>query len=154
MFGRNADDVVPTAAWSLDNTAYRQIVAFGGTAGEYDFLARGIQASGDRLGGVIDCLSCTVSLRMAHTAGVAVRLAEEGQHRMDDPRIDSRRGMVVHVDNPFKIWSWCHENGGPSYYMFPVIQSRDGPLHSTQKIGVVKKPTRGKLRDQVLHHDL
>ena len=74
-------------------------------------LVKTISLASAPIAAAIDC-ACLVDGRagvvaecVADAAGVAVLLGEVGQHRLDDARVDPRRGVVVHVDELVVRWS-------------------------------------------------
>ena len=107
VFGGDADEVVAAAALALGDAADGEVVAFGGAAGEDDFLGVGADGGGDRFARAASTASRASSPNgVADAAGVAVLLGEVGQHRLDDARVDARRGVVVHVDEVVRRWAW------------------------------------------------
>ena len=98
VLGADADEVIAAAARALGDAADGEVVAFGGAAGEDDLRGRGADRRSDRRPRPLDGLARRVAERVADAAGVAVLLREVRQHRLDDARVDARRGVVVEVD--------------------------------------------------------
>ena len=87
---RGSSDCTPL--FLLGAALYRKV------SGEEDFLGTGgPQTIGDSLAGVGDDVA-RLPRRIVHRAGVEVVVGEEGNHRLVDFRGDSRRGVVVGVD--------------------------------------------------------
>ncbi len=105
MFGGDAHQMIAATAVALGDAADGEVVAFGGAAGEDDFLWVGADGGGDRVARLVDGGASFVAESVAHAAGVAVLLAEVGEHRLDDARVDPRRGVVVHVDELEGNWA-------------------------------------------------
>ena len=78
-----------------------QIVALGCAAGEHDF-ARCAPMAPAIVSRARSTASRLPAEGMARAAGVAILLGEKRQHLRHHPRIDPRRGMVVHVNRQFK----------------------------------------------------
>ena len=73
----------------------REIVAFGGAGGEYDFARIGVDEprhiGARRLGRRHRILAVDVALAVR----IAEMLGEIGQHRLEHPRIDGSRRLIV-----------------------------------------------------------
>ena len=102
VLGRDADEVIAAAALAFGDAADREVVALGRAAGEDDFLGVGADRRGDRLPRRVDRVAGFVADGV-DAVRVAVLLVEVRQHRLDDARIDARRGVVVHVDELVRI---------------------------------------------------
>ena len=98
VFRLDADHMVPLTAWVFGQAAEGQVVALRRAAGEHDFAGIGVQGPGDRASSLFNGLVDFRADRVAGTGRVAVLFAEVRQHGGDDPRIDSRGGMVIEID--------------------------------------------------------
>jgi hypothetical protein len=90
------------SALTFGDAADRQIVAFGGAAGEHDFVGVGANRSRDGFAGDIDGVACLMS-KSVNAMWVAKLLGEVRQHGLDDARVDACRGVVVHVNGAIRI---------------------------------------------------
>ena len=102
VLGRDADQMIAAAALALGHAADGEVVAFGGAAGEDDFRRIGADGGCDRLSRCVDGVARFVAGGV-DAMRVAVLRVEIGQHRLDDARIDARRGVVVHVDELLRV---------------------------------------------------
>ena len=98
VLGRDADEMIALALAAFGDAADRQVVAFGRAAGEDDFARLGADGRGNGWRAASTAVLGFPAPGMADAAGVAVLLAEVGQHRLDHARIDARRGVIVHVN--------------------------------------------------------
>ena len=90
--------MVAAAALALGDAADGEVVAFGGAAGEDDFL-RGPRRSLRRsLPRGVDGFARLLAEGVADAAGVAVVLGEVRQHRGEDAGVDARGGVIVEVE--------------------------------------------------------
>ena len=98
MLGRDAYDMAARAANTVGNAADGQIVALRGPARKDDVSLASADCGSDCGPGRIDRVFRLPAERMADAAGVSIQLRKIGEHRLDDARIDPRRGVVIHVD--------------------------------------------------------
>jgi hypothetical protein len=112
------DDVVALLAVEVSRAFDRQVVALGRARGEDDLLGLGgTDEPRDLRARVIHRFFGLPAKGMAAAGGVAEALAEIRQHRLEHPRIDGRRGVVVHVDGKLE----CH-----GAFVFSVgVETRD-----------------------------
>src|SRR5947207_13768390 len=97
MFDRAADEVTRRAPRASDEAEDREIIGFGGAAGEEDFVGRGIEQRGGLLAGVFQSLAC-VSAGVMTGGGIAGSVAEVRPHRFPHGGKHGRRGVVIKVN--------------------------------------------------------
>src|SRR5947207_459655 len=85
------------AACTTNEAEDREIVGFGGAAGEKHFVGRGIEQRGGLLAGVFQSLA-GVSAGVVTGGGIAGSVAEERPHRFPHGGKHGRRGVVIEVD--------------------------------------------------------
>ena len=98
MFGGHADNVPSTVGKTFRNPANRQVVALRGPARPNDFFRARADGRGDLRAGVLNGVLGRRAEGMARAARIAVNHREIGQHRLDSPRIDAGRGVIVEID--------------------------------------------------------
>ena len=115
MLDRGGDDVVALVLVELDHALDGEVVGLGGAAGEDDLLRLGVDQAGDPLAPRLGRLLRLPAVAVAPAGRVTEGLGEIGHHRLEHPRIERGRGVVVHVD------SLAVHAGGTSDY--PIIQT-------------------------------
>src|SRR5262249_23075618 len=81
-----------------DHALEGEVVGLGGTAREDDVLRLGVDEPGDLLATRLDGLLGLPPESVAPAGGVPEHAAEVRHHRLEHPRVQGRRGVVVHVD--------------------------------------------------------
>ena len=144
------DDVVALVLVELDDALDRQVVRLGGAAGEDDVLRLGADQAGDLLAAGVDGLLGLPAEAVGAARGVAEVLGEVRQHRLEHPRIDRRRGVVVHVDCACSSSTSSHPRSGQSGPVRSTI--RPGPRRVKEVRGLpglpagIRSPRRGSAR--------
>ena len=103
VLGRRRDDVVALFGVHLGHALDRQVVRFGGAAGEHDLFRVGADQVGDLLAGVVDGLFRLPSERVVAAGRIAEFFREVGQHRLQDARIHRRGGVVIKINGGFHV---------------------------------------------------
>jgi hypothetical protein len=98
VLGHARDDVVALLAVHLGDALDREVVRLGCAAGEDDFLGRGPDQIGHLLARRFDRLFGVPAKGVIAARRIPEVLREEREHRLDDARINRRRGVIVHVD--------------------------------------------------------
>ena len=97
VLGDAGDDVVALVLVELDNPLDRLVVGLGRAAGENYLLGLRIDQRGDLVARLVDRFLGFPAEAMVAAGGVAELLREVRQHRLQHPRIDRRRRVIVHV---------------------------------------------------------
>ena len=94
-------DQVAFAALGLGkgHAAQSQVVALGPATGKNDLPWFAAQDPGHHSARLIHRFGCLAPL-VVDAGGIAIGLGPIGQHGLDDPGIDGRRGCVVEIDGP------------------------------------------------------
>ena len=95
------DDVVALFAVHFRGAFERQVVRFGGAAGEDDLLRRRVDQTGDLRARVLDRFFGRPAKGVVAARGIAELLVEVGQHRFDHARVHRSGGVVIHVNRQF-----------------------------------------------------
>ncbi len=98
VLGRRRDDVVAFFGVHLGHALDRQVVGFGGAAGENNFLGGRADQIRDLLARVVDCLFRFPPETVVAAGGVAEFLREVWQHGVDDSRVSRRRSVIIKIN--------------------------------------------------------
>src|SRR6476660_3645098 len=90
--------MIAATPFAFGDAADRKVVALGGAACENDLTRVGSYVACDQFSGGINRIASFVAGSM-DAMWIAVLRVEVRQHRLNNARVDARRGVVVHVDN-------------------------------------------------------
>ena len=113
VFCAGGDDPVSPGAVSPGSPLQGEVDRFRRSAGEDDFLREGTDQGGNPPAGLRDCRFRTPAELVLPARRVSVRLLHQGEHRLDDPPVHARRGIIIKIDRDvhcfrlFQKGSWC-----------------------------------------------
>ena len=125
MLGGRGDDVVALLGVHLGDALDRQIVRFGGAAGEDDLLGGGADQARDLLARLLHRLLGFPAEAVIAAGGIAEDLEEIRLHRLEHARIHRRGRVIVHVNRQFHILSFITSS---SAAIAKIIQTVAGRL--------------------------
>ena len=131
VLGLEGDDVVALGPVELRHALERQVVRLGGAAGEDDLVRLRADERCHLLPGLLHRRLGPPSEGMVPRRRVAKVLAQVGQHRLQHPRVERGRGMVIHVDG--------QAHGLPK--RLPTLAYQCGPVESI----IRAKPSNSRL---------
>ncbi len=105
VLGGRRDDVVALFGVHLGHALQRQIVRFGGAAGEHDLLGGRPDQARDLLARLLDRFLGFPAKAVIAAGGVPEGLKEIRLHRLEHARIHRRGRVIVHVDWQFHLRS-------------------------------------------------
>ena len=109
---------LPRGGLPFGHAANRQVVALRRPARQDDFFRPRADGRGDSVAGIFDGILGRRAEGMARAARIAVSLREIRQHRLDHPRIDAGRGVIVEIDGQAQANSAfmqiCDQDSKPS----------------------------------------
>ena len=81
----------------------RQVVRFGGAAGEDDLFGGRADQVGDLLAGLLHRFFGLPAEAVIAAGGVAEDVGEVRPHRLEHARVHRRGGVIVHVNRQFHL---------------------------------------------------
>src|SRR5688572_2075378 len=103
VLDHTGDDVIALLAIHLGDALDRQVVGLGRAAREDDLLRIGADEVRDLLARGLDGLLSLPAEGVVAARRIAEVVGEVRQHRLDDPWIDGRRGVIVHVNRELHL---------------------------------------------------
>ena len=142
VLGHLCNDVISLLPVPLRNALDREVVRFGRTAREHDFLGHGVDQPCDLTARIFDCFLSSPAEFVIAARGVAKFIGEIRQHRFEDPRVDRCRGLIVHIDG--KLDRHSSLSKAPHNHSSPLNQKR--PLGAKlSKSSGSSRPTRQRV---------
>jgi hypothetical protein len=102
VLGLDRDQVLAARLVEVRGALDGQVVRFGRARRPDDLARVGADQVGHLLTGLLHGFLGLPAPRMAARSRVAEVLAQPGDHRVDDARVDRRRGAVIHVDREMR----------------------------------------------------
>ncbi len=106
VLGGGGNDVVAFFGIHLGHALDREVVGFGGAAGEDDFAGGGADEIGDLLARFIHGLLGLPAEFVIAAGGVTEVFGEVGQHRVEDARVHPRRRVIVEINGRLHFLSY------------------------------------------------
>jgi hypothetical protein len=101
VLGLLRDEVLALGLVEVGRALDREVVALGRAGGPDDLLAVATDQRGNLVARMLDRRLGRPAEHVVAARRVAVVRGEERHHRLDDARIDLRRGVVIHEDRKF-----------------------------------------------------